>query len=142
MLLAQDPEFSERARQAAVKVNEDINISVYANGASFGSPHYTQATLDPILFSMLQLKQAGVADLFRTNPKIKKFAEFYSTLITPPSVRFGLNRKLISFGDGSEESAATFALLAEGLKEVDPSLSARLFHIFNNGPQRFTLSVR
>ncbi len=140
LLLAQDPEFAERARQVAIKVNEDINISIYANGASFGSPHYIQATLDPILFSMLQLKQAGVADLFRTNPKVKKFAGFYSTLITPPSVRFGLNRKLISFGDGSEESAATFALLATGLKEVDPDLSARLSYIFDNGPQRFTLS--
>lgn len=140
LLLAKDPEFLNRAKEAFKSVNDDINASVYANGSSFGSPHYTQATMDPILFSMLQLKQAGVGDLFKTNQKVRRFAQFYTTLITPPSVRFKRNRKLISFGDGSEESAVTFALLATGFDKIDPGLSGMLSSIFNNGPQRANIS--
>lgn len=139
LLLANDPEFAHRAQLAKQMINTEIEESVYANGSSFGSPHYIQATIEPVLFSMLQLKNAGVADLFRTNKKVRDFAGFYTTLVTPPSVRFALNRKLISFGDGSEESAPAFALLATGFANVDAELSRQLLSLFFHGPARSTL---
>jgi hypothetical protein len=139
LLLAHDPEFTGRARQMQKVINTDIEEAIYPNGSAFGSPHYIQATIEPVLFSMLQLKNAGIADLFQSNKKIRDFAGFYATLITPPSVRFQLNRKLISFGDGSEESAPAFALLATGFADIEPQLSQELFSLFFYGPPRSTL---
>lgn len=139
LLLANDPEFSDRAHHVLQMIKDDIDEAVYNNGSSFGSPHYIQATLEPLLFSMLQLKNAGMTDLFRSNKKIKDFARFYMTLVTPPSVRFQLNRKLISFGDGSEESAPAFALLGTGFADIDPLLSKQLMTLFFYGPPRSTL---
>lgn len=139
LLLARDPEFAGRARQALKMINTDIEEAIYTNGSAFGSPHYIQATLEPVLFSMLQLKNAGIADLFQTNKKIRDFAGFYTALVTPPSVRFQLNRKLVSFGDGSEESAPAFALLATGFADIDLLLSHQLLSLFFNGSARSTL---
>lgn len=138
LLLANDPEFSKRAKSVSQNVKHDLSTAIYSNGASFGTPHYTQPTIEPLLFSMLQLRQAGIEDLFKNSKEIKKFARFYLTLLTPPSVRFMLNRKLISFGDGSEESTATFGLMAEGLKDIDPQLSNELSYAFHHGPARGT----
>ncbi|MGN6492514.1 MAG: hypothetical protein ACTHLE_11005 [Agriterribacter sp.] len=139
LLFSKDPEFSERAKKSVQTIDKDINEAIFENGASFATPHYTQAVIEPILFSMLQIKQAGLKNLFKTNSRIEAFAKFYTSFLTPPSVRFMNYRKLISFGDGSEEGAATFGLLAAGLKDINPQLSRCLLSLTLTTPMRGTI---
>ena len=140
MLFAKDPVFAARAKNVAEGTRANLLSAINGDGASFGSPHYIQATLDPILFSMLQLKQAGTVDLFREQKdKLSRFIDFYKALLTPPSVRFSGYRKLVSFGDGSEESAVTFALLASGFEDLDSALSNQLYAVFQHGAPRLSL---
>ncbi len=140
MLFAKDPEFKVRSNQVYDATRNDVVSAIYENGITFGSPHYTQPTIDPILFTMLQLKNAGIGDLFKEQKgRLNKFIDFYSSLLTPPSVRFAGNRKLISFGDGCEESAMTFGLLASGFEDIDPGLSEKLYSIMQHGPPRMSL---
>lgn len=135
LLLANDPIFRSKARSIVTNTKIEINNFFYANGSTFGTPHYIQPAVDPLLFLMLQIRQAGLGDLFNQTI-IKAFAGFYTSLLSPPSVRFNNNRKLISLGDGSAESAATFGLLGAGFKPTDASLSIELYSIFFNGPVR------
>jgi hypothetical protein len=137
LLFSQDPEFKRRAEKVFEETRKDLSSAIASNGISFASPHYTQATIDPILFTMLQLRNAGMGDLFKEQKELlEKFISFYTSLLTPPSVRFMGYRKLVSIGDGSEESAATFALLGAGLRGVDSSLSNNMYFIFENGAAR------
>jgi hypothetical protein len=139
LLFANDPEFSARARMVATEVVKDINTGIYENGSSYATPHYAQTVVDPILFTMLQLKQAGIKNLFAEKGKLHRFFSFYTSLLTPPSVRFLGNRKLISLGDGSEESATSFGLMAAGVEESDEKYSQKLYSIFYNGPIRTSI---
>ncbi|MDX2049060.1 MAG: hypothetical protein SFU87_19895 [Chitinophagaceae bacterium] len=137
LLFAGDPEFKGRAAKILNETRADLKGAVYNNGSSFGTPHYIQPTLEPLLYTMLQLKQSGVGDLFAEQKTLlTKFVDFYTSLLVPPSVRFSGYRKLVSIGDGSEESAVVFALLAAGWENTDAVLSSKLYYVFQNGAPR------
>ncbi len=140
LLFANAPEFEKRSNQVALDTKTDFEEVIYENGSSIAVPHYTQAALEPILFNMLQLKRANVVDLFKGNNRLYAFINFYKSLLTPPSVRFQGNRKLISFGDGTEESSVIFALIASGLSDSDKTVSEELYAIYNHGSPRMSLS--
>ncbi|MEP7323085.1 MAG: hypothetical protein ABI761_14265 [Saprospiraceae bacterium] len=133
LLLSKDPEFAVRASKIPAGVKAEMQQVIFPNGSSFGSPHYTQTGIDPIWFTCMQIRQAGLIDLFK-DPRVKQYAYFLTSLLTPPSCRFNGNRKMISFGDGSEESAGSFGLLANGLKSIDPVFANQLLSIYYNGP--------
>ena len=140
LILANDPEFKERAMKVADETRNDIRDVISKDGISFGTPHYSQASINPVLFNMLLLKQVNIVDLFKEQkPRLDRFIDFYTNLLTPLSPRFNNNRKLISLGDGSEESAVTFALLGTGIKNIDPVRSAELLGNFFKGPARLDI---
>lgn len=133
MLLQQHPDFTARAQGVAERTLQTLRRIINEYGAEIGSPHYIGASLEPTLIQALQLKQSGVVDLFRTDDRLRKFAEFYMNLLTPPEIRFGRKRKLVSIGDGSTEGTEIPGMLATGFRDVDPELSARLMGAWNQG---------
>ena len=110
------------ARDPLVALLETVNDS----GAAMGSTHYIGASMGPLLTTLQQLQTAGIADAFRDQPRLARFAEFYLNLLTPPEPRFGGYRKVVSIGDGSTESSELYGQLATGFAAADPALSARL----------------
>ena len=56
LLFAKDPEFARRAGEVLASTRSNLSGAIYDNGSSFGTPHYTQATIGPILFSDASVK--------------------------------------------------------------------------------------
>ncbi|MGD0362295.1 MAG: aryl-sulfate sulfotransferase, partial [Bryobacteraceae bacterium] len=116
-----------RDRHAVVtRALDNLHQTVNEAGAAMGSTHYIGASMGPLLTTLQQLQTAGLADAFRDEPRLSRFAEFYLNLLTPPEPRFGGYRKLVSIGDGSTESSELYGQLATGFAASDPALSARL----------------
>ena len=119
--------FLSRDRQGAVRrALTNLSQTVNLSGAAMGSSHYIGASMGPLLTTLQQLQTAGVADAFRDEPRLARFAEFYLNLLTPPEPRFGGDRKVVSIGDGSTESSELYGQLSTGFAAADPALSARL----------------
>jgi hypothetical protein len=126
LLLADHPMMQIRAKEVASQTIETLRRIVNEHGAEIGSPHYIGASFVPILNLLLQIRMLGNADPFKTEDRLSRFADFYLNFLTPPEVRFGGTRKLISVGDGSSESSQIFGPLATGFSKANPDLSARL----------------
>ena len=121
------PNLSSHDRQGvALRALDNLQQTVNESGAAMGSTHYIGASMGPLLTTLQQLQTAGLADAFRDEPRLVRFAEFYLNLLTPPEPRFGGYRKLVSIGDGSTESSELYGQLATGFAAADPALSARL----------------
>lgn len=110
----------------AARALGNLRDTVNESGAAIGSTHYIGATMGPILTSLQQLQTAGIADAFRDEPRLSRFADFYLNLLTPPEPRFGGSRKVVSIGDSSTESSELYGQMATGFANAFPELSAHL----------------
>lgn len=117
---------SDRAKTVISDVSTSLNAEINEYGSQRGSPHYANASMEPLLDTMQQIKANTPIDLFRREPRVARFADFYMNLLTPPEPRFGGLRKLISIGDGSTESSSLFGQMATGFANVNATLSRRL----------------
>jgi hypothetical protein len=127
LFLATHPDFSGRANlvdhNAQIQVAQQINES----GAHIGCPHYISASFAPTLNTLMQLQQLGQSSALNTDPRLKKFAEFYLNFLTPPEVRFpGNPRSYIALGDSSTEASPLYGQLGTAFCKIDPLLSRRL----------------
>ncbi len=126
LLLARHPTMIERAKLVDTRVRATVRRLINESGAEIGCPHYMGASFAPTLNTLMQLKQLGKDDPFRTESRLANFAAFYLNLLTPPEPRVGGKRALISLGDGSTEPSELFGVLGTGFRDADPALSARL----------------
>jgi hypothetical protein len=126
LFLAQHPAMKERVAGVWENARKMLHQTVSEFGAHMGSIHYVGASNGPLLSTFQQLKMAGIADPFKEDDRVARFAEFYMNCLTPPEPRFGNVRKLIAVGDGSTEGTEEFGQLATGLADVNAELSARL----------------
>ena len=87
------------------------------------------------MFAALQLKQSGLGDLFiELKPKFQSFIKFYSSFLRPAQ------DKVITIGDGLEESTPILALFAAGYADSDPALSKKLYGLpYKNSDFGFSL---
>jgi hypothetical protein len=133
LLLAHHPMMQGRVDAARQNALDNLRRTVNESGAHMGSTHYIGASMGPLLSTLQQLQTAGIADAFKSEDRLVKFAEFYLNLLTPPEVRFGGYRKLISIGDGSTESSELLGQLATGFAVNNPGLSSRLMAAWIQG---------
>lgn len=126
VMLSRNPAMTERANQSAAEIAKSFANEINSAGAQRASPHYADASMEPLLDAAQQLRIAGVADLFETVPLLAKFGDFYMQMLTPREARFGLTRKLVSIGDGATEASPLFGELGTYMASANPALSAEL----------------
>ncbi len=126
LLLSRHPMMKGRLEAPAENTAGILKNDIHESGAHLSCVHYIGAGMGPTLAMMQQLQRGGLRDLFRDEPRVGKFSEFYLQCATPPDVRFGGVRKNISVGDSATESSELHGELATGLAEADPPMSRRL----------------
>jgi hypothetical protein len=127
LFLARHPMMKDRAAGVWERARAMIHDTINEHGAHMGSTHYIGAAMGPLLSTLQQLKQAGIADPFKEEERLKKYAEFEMNFATPPEPRFANRRVRPSIGDAEPGEATEFlGQLATAYADLDPALSARL----------------
>ena len=124
--LAAHPAMKPRAQSAWEQARAMIQSTMNEWGAHMAGVHYIDASNGPLCSTLQQLKMAGIADAFKSEARLAKFAEFYMNFLTPPEPRFGNMRKLVAIGDSSTANTAAYGQMATGFADANPELSARL----------------
>ena len=130
LFLADHPNFHpavESIRKEALGLLDDYTNE---SGACSAGAHYTTATMVPILNLLQQMQMRGIVDAFATETRLTNYAEWEMQLTTPPEVRFGGLRKLISVGDGCTEASVRLGQIGTGFAQANPGLSARLMGLW------------
>ncbi|NQU22729.1 MAG: hypothetical protein HQ567_15740 [Candidatus Nealsonbacteria bacterium] len=126
LYLASHPMMKGRAGGVLDRAVSMLRGTVNEHGAHMGCTHYIGAANGPLLSTLQQLKQANVADVFRDEPRLKKYAQFEMNFSTPVDPRFG-RRVRPSIGDACPGEVTEFlGMLATAYADLDPGLSRRL----------------
>ena len=116
------------------------------DGSGLSCPHYLGASADPVLYMALALKYGGNYDVFRRDPRWRKFSQFMIDILTPPDLRSPLGgpssglplgakldpnarnrRNLWPLGHTSRtETSGILDMLALGMAGVDEKLAGAL----------------
>ncbi|MHB9131237.1 MAG: hypothetical protein ACYDBB_09135 [Armatimonadota bacterium] len=126
MILSGLPAMKPRVAAIVDQVNHVLRNDIAEDGGHLSSIHYIGAGMMPTLSVMQALKNQGVKDFFKDEPRVTKFAEFLLQCTTPPEPRFANLRANIAVGDGPTEGNSLFGILATGFADVNPKLSQRL----------------
>jgi len=133
LFLGRHPMMKGRTEQVESHLKETVERIINEHGAQIGCPHYMGASMVPTMNNLLQIKQLGRTDPFAQWPKLRRFAEFYLNLQTPPEPRMGNKRALVALGDSGLETSELFGLLGTGFRDADPALSRRLMAAWTAG---------
>ena len=129
LLLSGHPEMRQRLKAIAAGMRSQVRQLLNEHGAPFSGSGYQHAAMQPPLGTMLALKRLGLADVFREEPRLARYAEFYMSLLSPPDPRFGKGwRQHVCIGDTSIGVGGNHfpGMLATGLADVQPRRAARL----------------
>ena len=133
LFLGRHPMMKGRTEQVENHLKQTVEHIINEHGAQIGCPHYMGASMAPTMNNLLQIKQLGRTDPFAQWPKLRRFAEFYLNLQTPPEPRMGNKRALVALGDSGLETSELFGLLGTGFRDADPALSRRLMAAWTAG---------
>src|SRR5262249_45700742 len=131
------PFVAANTQNASVQFKQAVN----QQGSPVSSTSYTN-TVEPSLVSMLSAKMLGT-DFFQSDtPRTTRFAEWTMQVLTPPEVRFKLaansysqgypsadlipRKSMAGGGDSSTQSSVLTGVLAQGFRDTNPALAARL----------------
>ena len=127
LFLATHPMMKGRSEGVGERALAMVRGTINEYGAHMGSTHYIGAAMGPLLSTLQQLKQLGLVDPFKEEPRLKQYAEFEMNFSTPPDPRFNNRRVRPSIGDAEPGEATEFlGQLATAYADLDPALSARL----------------
>ena len=130
LFLRTHPFMTDKISGVASRTSGRIGNIINSYGAEIGSTHYISASVTAMLNSAQQIQRTGI-DLFATEPRLAKFAEFYMNFATPPEPRFNNLRKLPAIGDGSTESdGGILGQLATAFRVSDTTFSKRLMWVW------------
>lgn len=134
LLLASHPMMKERVAGLAAGANNWVRQVLNEHGVSFSGSGYQHAAVAPPLNIWQRLQRLGSADVFRDEPRLTRYADFYANLFAPPDPRFGTKyRQLICLGDTSISGGpgGSFAAqLATCLAPWQPTVSAQLMRLW------------
>ncbi len=128
LFLARYPMMKDRTGAVWNEVRSMIRETINEHGCHMGCTHYIGAANGPLLSTLQQLQMAGVADPFRSERRLAKYAEFEMHFSTPPDPRYGNVRKRPAVGDSCPDEATEFlGQLGTAFARINPELSARVF---------------
>ena len=130
LFLADHPNFRNEMEAIRKKALGLLYEYTGESGACNACAHYAGGSMVPLLNLLQQMQMRGVMDAFATEKRLADYAEWEMQLTTPPEVRFGGLRKIISVGDGSTEASVRLGQIGTGFATANPGLSARLMGLW------------